>query len=199
MNTRRLALFLCWLIFTAALPLGAANFDWHRWRGPDLNGISKETGWSATWPAEGPKHLWKASVGTGFSSSSVANGRAYTMGNRNGKESVHCFDAATGAEIWKHTYDCDIDPRYYDGGPSATPTVDVDKVYTLSRKGHLFCFDAASGKIAWERPVNEELGLKVFKETRWNGATPVPRWCRATSSSSTSAPRAPRSTSRVAK
>jgi outer membrane protein assembly factor BamB len=164
MNTRRLALFVCGLGFTAALPIGAANFDWHRWRGPDLNGISKETGWSATWPASGPKQLWKTSVGTGFSSVCVAEGRAYTMGNRKDKESVYCFDAATGAEVWQHTYDCDLDPRYYDGGPSATPTVDGDKVYALSRKGHLFCFDAASGKIDWQKNVNDELGLKVFKE-----------------------------------
>jgi outer membrane protein assembly factor BamB len=164
MNSRRLAFFFSHFVFTAVFPLLAAPFDWPRWRGPDLNGISKETGWSSTWPTSGPRQLWKASVGTGFSSFAVAAGRAYTMGNRGGKESVYCFDAATGAENWKHTYDCDIDPRYYDGGPSATPTVDGDKVYSLSRKGHLFCFHAATGKIAWQKNVNEELELKVFKE-----------------------------------
>ena len=55
--------------------------DWTRWRGPDLNGISSETGWLAKWPDDGPKRLWKAKVGTGFSSVSVANGRVYTIGN----------------------------------------------------------------------------------------------------------------------
>jgi outer membrane protein assembly factor BamB len=164
MNTPRTGFLLCSLVLAAGLPLHAAGHDWFRWRGPDLNGISKETGWSVTWPASGPRPLWKASVGTGFSSFAVANGRAFTMGNRSNKETVSCFDAVTGAEVWKHTYDCDMDPRYYDGGPSSTPTVDGDKIYTLSRKGHLFCFDAASGKIVWQKLVNEELGLKVFKE-----------------------------------
>jgi outer membrane protein assembly factor BamB len=164
MNAWRVALFGSWLICVPACPLHAANFDWYRWRGPDLNGISKESGWSATWTASGPKQLWKASVGTGFSSIVVANERAYTMGNRKDKETVYCFDAVTGAEVWKHTYDCDIDSRYYDGGPSATPTVDGDRVFTLSRKGHLYCFTAVSGKVIWEKSVNDELGLKVFKE-----------------------------------
>jgi outer membrane protein assembly factor BamB len=163
MNTRSSTLLL-WFLCTAAQSIEASDFDWYRWRGPDLNGVSRETGWSTTWPASGPKQLWKASVGTGFSSVSVANGRAYTMGNRQDKETVYCFDAATGTEIWKHTYDCEMDPRYYDGGPSTTPTVDESRVYTLSRKGHLFCFNAATGRIAWQKNVNDELGLKVFKE-----------------------------------
>ena len=144
--------------------LKAAGTDWYRWRGPELNGISKETAWSAAWPDAGPKKMWKASVGIGFSSISIANGRAYTMGNTKDKETVFCFDAVTGAEIWKHTYDCELDPRYYDGGPSTTPTVDGTRVYTLSRKGHLFCFDAANGKIAWQQNVNDELDLKVSKK-----------------------------------
>ena len=164
MNAPRLLALSCLLAPLLSHLVGAAGVDWHRWRGPELDGISREKGWSITWPAEGPKRLWKASVGIGFSSVSVANGRAYTMGNAGDKDTVFCFDAATGATIWKHTYDCELDPRYYDGGPSTTPTVDGEKVYTLSRKGHAFCFDAASGKIAWQKNVNDELGLAIFKE-----------------------------------
>ncbi len=164
MKMLRLLTLACLLLSLISQSTSAAGQDWHRWRGPDLNGISKETGWTTTWPAEGPKRLWKASVGIGFSSISVANGRAYTMGNASDKDTVFCFEAATGATIWKHTYDSELDPRYYDGGPSTTPTIDGTKVYTLGRKGHLFCFDAATGKIEWQKNVNDELGLTVFKE-----------------------------------
>ena len=31
--------------------------DWPRWRGPNLDGISQETGWAAKWSQEGPKKL----------------------------------------------------------------------------------------------------------------------------------------------
>ncbi len=32
--------------------------DWPNWRGPNHNGVSNETGWSATWPKGEPKILW---------------------------------------------------------------------------------------------------------------------------------------------
>src|SRR5437879_7524790 len=83
------------LSLLAAAPLRAA--DWPHWRGPDFNGISKETGWQSSWPDDGPKRLWKASVGTGFSSITVSQNRAYTMGNADDTDTVYCFDATTGA------------------------------------------------------------------------------------------------------
>src|SRR5678815_4014889 len=105
--------------------------DWFRWRGPNLDGISTEKGWSTEWPKEGPKQLWKASVGTGFSSVSVSNGRICTIGNQNETDTVYCFDANTGTTIWKHSYPCPLESGYYEGGPGSTPTVDGDFVYTL--------------------------------------------------------------------
>ena len=65
--------------------------DWPQWRGPSRTGISAEQ-ISATWPTEGPKILWRASVGTGFASISVSQGRAYTMGNTNNQDTLWCFD-----------------------------------------------------------------------------------------------------------
>ena len=145
-------------LFTASV-FGA---DWYRWRGPDLNGISKETGWQAQWPADGPKQLWKKSVGVGFSSMSISQGRVYTMGNDgNATDTVWCFDAGTGAQIWKHSYPCPLDPKYYEGGTSCTPTVDGDRVYTIGRKGDLFCFDAANGKVIWSKNVETDFGDEI--------------------------------------
>jgi outer membrane protein assembly factor BamB len=136
--------------------------DWNRWRGPNTDGISKETGWSANWPVEGPKHLWKASVGTGFSSMSVSAGRVYTMGNDGmANDTIYCFDAVTGAPVWKHSYPCILDPKYYEGGPSCTPTVEEGRVYTLSRQGDLFCLDAADGKVIWTKNVHKEFGAEI--------------------------------------
>ena len=73
--TRGLLVFLCALTSSPAA-------EWPQWRGPDRNGISSERV-PTTWPAEGPKVLWRAAVGTGFSSFSVSQGRVYTMGNTN--------------------------------------------------------------------------------------------------------------------
>jgi outer membrane protein assembly factor BamB len=140
---------------------GAGGVDWYRWRGPDLNGISKEKGWQAQWPAEGPKGLWRASVGTGFASFSVSGGRVYTMGNASNTDSTFCLDARTGEVVWHHSYPCPLDPKNFEGGPCATPTVADGRVYTFSRKGDLFCLDAAKGTLIWSKQLNRELGLEI--------------------------------------
>ena len=142
----------------ALVQTGAQAGDWPRWRGPDLNGISQEKDWSDQWPPSGPKRIWRANVATGFSTVSVSQGRVFTMGNRGEKDIVFCLDEKTGKEIWTHSYPSPRGPRYYDGGPSATPTVAHGVVYTLGRQGDAFAFDAATGKILWQKNVAEEIG-----------------------------------------
>lgn len=153
-------------LLPVAILLGLAAYsahalDWYQWRGPDHNGISKETGWSAKWPAQGPKQLWKAKVGIGFASFAVSAGRVYTVGNAKDNDTVFCFDANTGAEVWKFSYPAKLDPKYYEGGPSATPTVDGDRVFNLSKRGLVHCLDAAKGTVIWSKNLSEELKAKM--------------------------------------
>lgn len=157
---------LCSICFVTFCAISKAD-DWPCWRGPDHNGISKEKGWSTSWPSDGPKQLWKASVGTGFSSVSVAGGRLFTLGNRDETDTVYCFEAESGKSLWKHSYSCPLDPIYYEGGPGSTPTVDGDKLYTLSKRGHLFCFNSSDGKILWQHNLMEELPVA---KPRWGFA-----------------------------
>lgn len=141
------------------LPTAQAE-DWPQWLGPQRTGISTETGWLTQWPQEGPRQLWKAAVGAGYSSVSVSNGRLYTMGNTEETDTVYALDAATGKEVWKHSYPCTAkDPNGY-MGPRCTPTVDTGRVYTLSRQGHFFCLDAASGKVVWSKEFPRDYSAK---------------------------------------
>lgn len=149
------------LFLSVLLSTSSRAVDWFRWRGPNLNGVSNEKDWLAKWPAEGPKQLWKNKVGTGFSSVSVSDGRVFTMGNENDIDSVFCFEANTGKQIWKHSYPCKLDPKFYEGGPSVTPTVDGKNVFTLSRKGDLLCLNAENGKVIWTKNVAKELGAEI--------------------------------------
>jgi len=126
---------------------GPTGRDWPMYRGPDHNGISRETGWFD--PSASMTVVWTKNVGAGFSSMSLAGGKLYTMGNASDSDSVYCLDAATGAELWKFSYDCPLAPKYYSGGTSATPTVDGRRVYTLSKSGHLFCLGAGDGSEIW--------------------------------------------------
>ena len=148
---------LCLVAVTSLSSFTAPAEDWPHWRGPDYNGISKETGWAVKWPTEGPKKLWKAEVGIGFASFAVSQGRVYTAGNASDTDSVFCFDAITGKEVWKHSYPAKLDPKYYEGGPSATPTVDGEHVYMFSKRGMAHCLDAAKGTVVWSKDLAAEL------------------------------------------
>jgi len=138
----------------------AAGADWPQWRGAKRDGTSSAKGLAAKWKATAPRVVWKARVGTGFSSIAVTGGVAYTMGNRAGSDTVCAFDAATGKVKWKHTYRCELAPLRHEGGPFATPTVHNGRLYTLSKKGHLFCLDAATGRVVWKNDITEATGTQ---------------------------------------
>jgi outer membrane protein assembly factor BamB len=137
------------------------NGDWPAFRGPHRNAISTEADWQSTWPADGPKRLWTADVGLGYSTVAVAAGKAYTLGHRDGRETVYCFDAATGREVWKHTYEAAIIDNLHLGGPGATPTVDGDRVFTVGKEGHFHCFDAATGAVRWLVHFAKDLNVRT--------------------------------------
>ncbi len=149
------------VVWTLASAYSVTASDWPQWRGPNRDGISTETGWTTQWPAGGPKQVWKANVGTGCASVAVSGGRVFTLGNQSDTDTVACLDANSGAVLWKHTYACPLDPKMFEGGPGATPTVDGDRVYTLSRSGHLFCLQMATGNVVWSKQLQKDLHGKM--------------------------------------
>src|SRR3954470_17386262 len=84
-----------------ALPLVAD--DWPQWRGPQRNGVSKETGLLKEWPPEGPKLTWKITdLGNGYSSLAVVGNRFYTLGNDGtDNESVQARTVIDGKRLWQ--------------------------------------------------------------------------------------------------
>ncbi len=148
---------LCVAFLATSHPVRAT--DWPNWRGPNHDGISREASWSATWDGE-PKVVWKANVGSGFSSVTVAGGKLYTQGLSGKKEVVHCLDAATGKELWTHSWASDFKPKYYEGGTSSTPTVDGASVHVLGLSAQFACLDAATGKPRWEKDLKEATGAE---------------------------------------
>ncbi len=144
--------------------------DWPQWMGKNRDDVWAETGIVEKLPAGGPKVLWRAPVGGGYSGPAVANGKVFVTDKQlkpgakdpndpfdsktevSSAERVLCFDAKTGDELWKHEYDCTYQVSY-PAGPRCTPTVHEGKVYTLGAMGHLCCLDAEMGpkKIHWQK------------------------------------------------
>jgi hypothetical protein len=108
------------VILCLVCPLGLHADDWPQWRGPNRDGISAETGILKSWPAEGPKVLWRMPLGNGFSAVSVAHGRAYTMFSDGTDEFVLCVDANSGKELWRFKSDQNYVERQGGDGPRCT-------------------------------------------------------------------------------
>jgi outer membrane protein assembly factor BamB len=150
--------------FSACYITGAAAADWPQWRGPDRNGISSET--VSTFPPNGPALLWRASIGTGFSSLAIGSGRVFTMGNSEGQDTIWCFDAVRGRELWRHSYASRLDPQFYEGGPTSTPVIDDTDILTINKWGTVLCQEAASGKVVWQH----DLWNENIRSNRWGFA-----------------------------
>ena len=158
MKNIRVLLPAVFVLALAQQSLAQSAANWPQWRGPNRDGISKETGLLKQWPAEGPALVWKASgAGGGYSSFSVANGKLYTMGLRGDREFVVAFDVATGKEAWATPHGGAFRNDRGDG-PRGTPTLDGDRLYALGGSGDLTALDARTGKIVWSKNVLKEFG-----------------------------------------
>ena len=155
----------------------AHRSDWPHWLGPNSDYTSPEKGLLREWPVAGPRVLWRAKIGQGWSCPSVAGGEVYVHGSAwsdrweiSDTESVICLDADTGKELWRHTYE--IGGHYQQknigwwwGGVRSTPTITEKYVYALGSIGRLTCLDRKTHKVVWQEDLNK---------TYWPG--PYPEW-----------------------
>jgi outer membrane protein assembly factor BamB len=138
-----------------------AQFDWPQWQGPDRTAQSKETGLLQVWPKDGPPLAWKIKgLGGGDSAPSIAAGRIYGMSNRGEDEVVWALSEQDGKEVWAVR----IAPAHSQNfpqskeGPSATPTVDGDRLYVMGLAGNVVCLRTSDGKAVWQRNLVTDFG-----------------------------------------
>ena len=150
-------------------PLTAA--EWPYWLGPNGNNVvAAEENFDSD--LKNWKISWKKEVGLGYSTITTANGKAYTMGHDGGsKETIYCFDSATGEKIWDFSYEGALLPRMHVGGPNASVTVVGDKAFAISKDGQVFCLNAENGSEIWTVKLTKLLRMEV---PQWGfGSSPV--------------------------
>jgi len=137
---------------TSVCPVSAG--EWPQWRGPNRDGVWRETGVIAEFPEPEIELRWKVDISSGYSGPTVAGGRVFVTDRvvAPGQiERVHAFDWETGRKIWTYTYDCPYREVGYQAGPRASVSVDDGRAYALGTMGHLFCLDAATGRVLWKK------------------------------------------------
>jgi outer membrane protein assembly factor BamB len=153
------------LVLTAGKTLGMAFADeWPQWRGSNRDGVWRETGLVDKFASDQLKVRWRKPIGSGYSGPTVADGRVFVTDRvvePEQVERVHCFDWQTGETLWTFSYPCPYVNVGYTAGPRASVTVDDGKAYALGTMGHLYCFDAASGKPLWSKDLNTEYKIRM--------------------------------------
>lgn len=125
--------------------------DWPVWRGPNQDGISMEAGWNA----EKASIKWSKELGPGYSIVSVQGDQVYSAGHVDGNDVIYCLSADSGDEIWTYSYPCSTG-RFK--GPRATPVIDGENLYMVSRDGEVFCLKKDDGTLVWKKQVLQESG-----------------------------------------
>jgi len=152
------------LLVASIMTIAVRADDWPQWRGLNRDGSWNETGILKTFPPSGLKIRWRASVGNGFSSPVVADGRVYVtdseLAKPKARERVLAFDALSGKQLWNYTYEVHYPESAFDAkyphGPISTPLVANGRIYSWGAAGILLCLDALKSDVVWKKDVQKE-------------------------------------------
>lgn len=151
-----------WLFFLVQIAAAGACEEWPQYNGPHGDRTSSEVIALREWPDAGPPEAWRTATNAGFSSFTVADGKAFTLVSRSvdgeTRETCIALDAGTGEELWA----APLGPTGYDGGgdsgasgnsggdgPRSTPSFADGRVYVLDSHLLLACLDATTGAAVW--------------------------------------------------
>ncbi len=165
---------ICPLLFSLGLTMLSAPptraDDWPQWRGPERDGVWRETGIVASFASAELKPAWTAAIGPGYSGPTVAGERVFLtdrVTTPEPQERVLCFDRTTGRPLWTQAYPCvyrDID---YALGPRAAVTVADGRAFAFGSMGHAHALDVTDGRVLWQRDLAADFkaGINVWAVT----------------------------------
>ena len=100
-------------------------------------------------------------MGPGWPSFAVADRLLFTQDQRGPKETVLCYDADSGREIWKTEFDGRLDDPLGGPGPRATPTLANGALYVVGSTGAFLRLNPVTGEI-------HDSGFDCVMEIWWN-------------------------------
>lgn len=136
--------------------------EWPQILGPGRNGIAAaDERLADSWPAAGPRVIWRRDVGAGYAGIAIAQGRGFLFHRIGDREVIEAFDPATGGTLWKADHATGFRPQVGGGdGPLCVPVVNEGSVLTFGAQGVLTCLDAATGRRLWVRETHREFAAQ---------------------------------------
>jgi outer membrane protein assembly factor BamB len=134
--------------------------DWPCFRGSNRDGVIPGVTIAADWNTNPPKLLWRHRVGPAWSSVIVVGDRLFTQEQRGEMETVVCYEASTGREVWVHGDRARFTETVSGAGPRATPTFAGGRLFTQGATGIVNCLDAATGQCIWSHDVTADAPAK---------------------------------------
>lgn len=165
MNDRTINHWTAALILLASTIAPVGGGDWPRWRGPDGNGISQETGLPVTWSTTENVRWRVALPGEGTSSPVVVGDRIFLTCafDEGARRRVLCLDRRDGQELWSREI-VDHNPEVTSavtGHAAHTPAVADGRVVAMFGNAGIVCCDL-DGRRQWHCGLGDfetELGL----------------------------------------
>jgi outer membrane protein assembly factor BamB len=135
------------------IDLALANPDWPGFRGADRASRARGPRITTDWTAHPPRQLWKIPVGPAWSSFAVAGNFLFTQEQRGPMETVVCYDAETGREVWNRPIETRFDEPLGGPGPRATPTIASGGLFVTGATGMFLRLNPATGEIVWQQDL----------------------------------------------
>lgn len=121
------------------------------WRGPNRDGKYPDKNLLKAWPEAGPTLVWSYNtLGKGYTSPSIVDGKLYITGLEGDKGFLYIFSEA-GALLKKVEYGKDVIARY--PGPRSSPLIDGKLCYIVSGFGQLVCMNTETDQIVWSKEL----------------------------------------------
>ncbi len=159
-------------------PVEVTTGDWPQYRGPGRDGVAADAAIRTDWNESPPRFVWGPQpIGLGWSSFAVVGDHLFTQEQRGEDETVVCYDATNGKQLWVHVDVARFSEPLGGDGPRGTPTISDGRLYALGATGLLNCLDAASGKPIWQRDVLADAGDGTrVANIDWGMAGSPPVW-----------------------
>jgi outer membrane protein assembly factor BamB len=158
------------LVAVAVAAVAAA--DWPQYLGPDRNGIYQGPPIADTFPAGGPRIVWRKTLGQGFAGPAVVGNRVLVFHRVKDEEVLESLDAATGKTQWRYAYPTSYQDDFgFDAGPRAVPVVAGGIVYTFGAEGQLQAVNLETGARVWHEDTAKRFA--VAKGYFGAGGSPV--------------------------